>query len=69
MNQDQHKDLQLDKYLNGDNSELSNCCEATIYENSDICSDCKEPCITVSEEFEMLRDSDIDDRIDESKEK
>ena len=29
---------------NEDNVEVSDCCGAEIYENTDICSDCKEHC-------------------------
>ncbi len=68
-NQDLHQDRQLEKHLEGDNSDLSNCCEAIIYENSDVCSDCKEHCVTISEELEQLRDSETNDRIEEGKEK
>ena len=33
-----------------DYAHLSNCCCAPIYEDSDICSECKEHCATMEEE-------------------
>jgi len=50
---DYHNDQEPDQasYID-DNYEVSNCCGATIYENTDICSDCKEHCDVQEEDPE-----------------
>ena len=45
------------EYVNGvhltdEVGNLSNCCTAIIYEDSDICSACKEHCVSIDEEEE-----------------
>ena len=37
-------------HLDDDIGNLSNCCTAIIYEDSDICSACKEHCVSIDEE-------------------
>lgn len=36
----------------------SNCCGADIIENTDICSNCKEHCFVVDDEFEEIMSLD-----------
>ena len=40
----------LQKYM--DEVKVSNCCGASIIENTDLCSDCKEHCEVVEEKDE-----------------
>ena len=42
-------------------SYTSNCCGATVYENTDICSDCKEHC----QVFDACEDCDGTGEVDE----
>ena len=46
------QDKLLNDYLDGTNDELSNCCEAFFIEDSDICSDCLEHAVTMTEAYE-----------------
>jgi len=49
FNEDDYRDQQLYKYLDEqDDFIVSNCCGALIYDESDICSKCKEHCVEVS---------------------
>ena len=54
---DAQLDQQTEEHLlsqeEGD-EDLSNCCQAMIYEDSDICSACKEHCITMEEEYLLM---------------
>lgn len=52
FNEDEYRNKQLNKYLDGDDSTNSNCCNAAILEDSDICSECGEHCVTITEEYE-----------------
>ena len=52
FNEDGYRNNQLNKHLEEDNSELSNCCNAEILEDSDVCSECMEHCVTVTEDYE-----------------
>ena len=64
INEDTYRNNQLDKYLDGDDSTNSNCCHAAILEDSDICSECREHCVTVAEEYEIA----MSNRMDEERE-
>jgi len=50
FNEDDYRDQQLDKYLDEQEMKeaVSNCCGATILENTDVCSDCKEHCSEIA---------------------
>ena len=65
FNQDLHQDRLLEKHLQGDDGELSNCCQAIILEDSDICSECGKGCVTVSEDYEQRRDEEADARYEQ----
>lgn len=45
MSKDEHDDMQLDKYLEPNTDEFSNCCNAVI-EDTGLCSECLEHCIS-----------------------
>ena len=60
MTEDEYRDRQLAKYLDEYDDQLSNCCDAMIYPDTDICSACKEHCVSHAEYAEQCRD-DIGD--------
>jgi len=60
FNEDRYRDMQLQKYLEPDTSELSNCCDEEIDEHTGLCSRCKEPCITNTEEYENAMEDKAD---------
>jgi len=55
-NAEKHEQLRMDAYEEALNNRptlsenLSNCCGARMYDDSDICSDCKEHCGVEGEE-------------------
>lgn len=51
FNEDEYRNNQQKKHLEEDESQNSNCCNAEIY-IGDICSECSEHCVTVTEEHE-----------------
>ena len=51
FNEDEYRNNQLNKHLEDDESELSNCCNADILSNG-LCSRCLEHCITNTDEYE-----------------
>ena len=51
FNEDEYQSNQLNKYLDQqdlDNEEVSNCCCAPVYTESDICSDCRDHCMVIT---------------------
>ena len=49
FNEDEYQNNILNKYLDEQDYDVSNCCGATIEdENNDICPDCGEHCLVVS---------------------
>lgn len=67
------RERQLRKYLDGleesEDMELSNCCNAQICQDSDICCDCKEHCTTKAQEAELSRDDYYDQKMEEERER
>lgn len=58
FNEDVYRSNQLNRYLDSlDNAEeVSNCCGASIIDDTIICSDCKEQCDIISlEEWNMIQ--------------
>ena len=49
FDEDAYRDKQLNRYLEQGEGESSNCCEADILEDSGICSECREHCVSKSE--------------------
>lgn len=52
FNEDQYRNNQLNKHLEDDESQNSNCCNAELIGESDICSECLEHCVTISQDYE-----------------
>ena len=74
MNEDEFRNQELNKYLDqeeADNTEVSNCCGAIIYDDSDICSDCKEHCVIQSQADYMFdaHQAAIEDKADEARDR
>jgi len=51
-NEDQLRDLELRKYLDEADGNYSNCCNAPMIEETDICSECGEHSETITESYE-----------------
>lgn len=69
MSEDTYRDNQLNKYLDGDDSQNSNCCNAAILEDSDICSECNEHCVTIAEDYENAMCDKMDEEREERRER
>ena len=71
FDEDAYRDKQTNKYLDSleeaEEDQLSNCCYAPMCENSDICCECKEHCVTVAEEKESAYDDAMDQKYEEMK--
>ena len=65
---DHQRDQKLNKHLEADDGELSNCCSERIFEDTDICSHCGDHCVTLAYELLRLKDSETDDRIETERE-
>ena len=62
---DSYLERQTEQYMTRGDQYLSNCCNAEIYEDSDICTECKEHCVTVEEEKQMCMDEIGDQKMEE----
>ena len=51
FNEDDYRDRQLNKHLESQEEEMSDCCDAPIDEQG-LCSDCREHCTTKAEREE-----------------
>ena len=67
MTEDEWRDKQLNEYLNEYDDQLSNCCDAMIYPDTDICSACKDNCVTHAQYQEQLRDGRGDAQYEEAR--
>ena len=64
---EQYRDRQLHKYLEENESQNSDCCNASILPDSDVCSECHEHCVTVTEAHEMYLDDKADAQREEAR--
>ena len=69
FDEDAYRDKQLHKYLEDNIGEMSNCCNAPICEESDVCCECKEHCVTNDDYEEMSRDDIGDQKMEEAKDR
>ena len=67
FDEDAYRDRQLHKYLEENTGEMSNCCDAPICEESDVCCECKEHCVTNNDAKEMARDDYGDQKMEEAR--
>jgi len=51
-NEDQLRDLELRKYLDEAGGNYSNCCNAPMIEETDICSECGEHSESITDSYE-----------------
>ena len=68
FDEDGYRDRQLNKYLDDYDENLSNCCDAPICGDSDICCECKEHCVSHADEAEMARDDAGDAKFEQARE-
>ena len=69
MDYDQYLADQVEKHMTEGLGELSNCCGADIYEDSDICTECNEHCVTMDEEKEIAMWDKADSKMEERRER
>ena len=68
FDEDAYRDRQLAKYLDDYDGSLSNCCDAPMCEDSDICCECREHCVSHDDEKEMARDDAADAKYEQMRE-